>query len=139
MPLDDGRAARQGIVHHGADGFGVELLAQRGGAHHVENEDADLLEALRGFGGCWGLGGRGIERGQPGAKAGQHGLDHEMPRAARWTSRAAIAAVSCSCSEGIGRQDTNRPSVWTALTLKAPTLPSKSSAPNFDATAPAAS
>jgi hypothetical protein len=33
--LHDGRAARQGVVHHRADGFRVQLLAERGRTHHV--------------------------------------------------------------------------------------------------------
>ena len=43
--LDDGRAARQGVVHDRADRLGVEVLGERGRADHVEEQDADLPEA----------------------------------------------------------------------------------------------
>ncbi len=48
--LHDGGAAGQGVVHHGADGLGVQVLGERGGADHVEEQDADLLEGLGGVG-----------------------------------------------------------------------------------------
>ena len=38
------------VVHHGADGLGVEVLGERGRADHVQEQDADLLEGLRGLG-----------------------------------------------------------------------------------------
>ena len=46
MRLDDGRAACQGVVHDGADRLGVEVLSEGGRADHVEEQDADLPEAL---------------------------------------------------------------------------------------------
>jgi len=49
--LHDGGAARQGTVHHSADGLGVEALGERGRANDVQEQDADLLERLGGFGG----------------------------------------------------------------------------------------
>ena len=48
--LDDGRPARQGVVHHGADRLGVEVLGERGRADHVQEQDADLPEGLCGRG-----------------------------------------------------------------------------------------
>jgi hypothetical protein len=48
--LDDGRAARQGVVHDGADRLRVEVLGKRGGADHVEEQDADLPQGLCGQG-----------------------------------------------------------------------------------------
>ena len=44
-----GRAACKRIVHHGADGLRVQLLAEVGGADHVQEQDAHLLESLGGF------------------------------------------------------------------------------------------
>ena len=46
--VDDGREARQCAVHHGVDLLGVEVLAQRGGADDVEEQDRDLLQRLGG-------------------------------------------------------------------------------------------
>ena len=46
MRFDDRGAARERAVDHGVEVFGVELLAQRGRADHVEEQDADLLERL---------------------------------------------------------------------------------------------
>ena len=72
---DDGGAARQGTVHHGADGFGVEVLGERGRADDVEEQDADLLERLGGFG-------RGRRRrsqcGQLGLERRQRRVDHRV-------------------------------------------------------------
>ena len=45
--LDDGRAARQRVVHHGADRLGIEALGQQGRADHVHEQDADLAQRLR--------------------------------------------------------------------------------------------
>ena len=50
--LHDGGAARQRVVHDRADGLGVQALAQRGEAHHVEEQNRDLLEDLSRFNGC---------------------------------------------------------------------------------------
>lgn len=72
MLLDERRAALQRVVHHGDDGFGVELLAQCGGAHHVDEQDADLPE---GSGGLGRRRGRGGERGELGALAGDGHID----------------------------------------------------------------
>ena len=46
--FDDDGAAPERIVHHRADLFGVEPLAQRRRSDDVEKEDADLPELLRG-------------------------------------------------------------------------------------------
>ena len=45
--LDDRGAARQRVVHHAADGFGVESLRERRRADDVHEEDADLPQRLR--------------------------------------------------------------------------------------------
>jgi hypothetical protein len=44
----DRGAALERVVHHGADLFRIELLAQRGRADDVEEQDADLLQRLSG-------------------------------------------------------------------------------------------
>ena len=67
------RAARQRVVHHRAGGFGVEVLGQRGRAHHVEEQDADLFECLRGFGGRHG---GASQQCEPGLQRCQRGVDH---------------------------------------------------------------
>lgn len=46
------------------DILGVQVLAERGGAHHVEKQDRDLLELLRGLG-------RPGQGRQPGAQSTQ--------------------------------------------------------------------
>jgi hypothetical protein len=43
---DDGGAAPERVVHHGADLFRVEALAQRRRPDDVQKHDADLLEGL---------------------------------------------------------------------------------------------
>ena len=50
MCLDDGRSTCQGVVHDGADRFGVEVLSERGRADHVQEQNADLPERLCGDG-----------------------------------------------------------------------------------------
>ncbi len=76
LRLDDGRAARQGVVHRGADGFGVEVLGKRGGAHRVQEQDGDLPEALGGRSRCW----RGGQGAQPGACRCQQRFDDSIPQ-----------------------------------------------------------
>ena len=48
--LHDGRAALEHIVHHSADLFRVEPLAQRCRADNVQDQDADLLQRLSSHG-----------------------------------------------------------------------------------------
>jgi hypothetical protein len=73
---DDPTAARQHAVHHRGDRLGVEVLAERGGADHVEKEDADLAERL-------GRLLRGLaQRREPSLQAAQCHVDHlvaELP------------------------------------------------------------
>ena len=76
VALHQRRAGGQQAVHDVVNVFGVEVLAERGGADHVEEEHGDLLEQLfrcgcsacgggvSGCSGCSGFGGRG--RGQQG-------------------------------------------------------------------------
>jgi hypothetical protein len=94
---------RASAVHHRADGFGVQVL-ERGGAHHVQEQDADLPEGLRG----WPEGARQrCQRGQLGAQAGDGGVDDGIAEQARCASRAAIPASSCCCSGDIASKHTN--------------------------------
>jgi len=71
--LDDLGAATQRVVHHGADRFGVEVLAQRGGADDVVEQDADLLELLLGFGRR-----RGHQRGERSPHGAEPGIDNSV-------------------------------------------------------------
>jgi hypothetical protein len=73
--FDDAGAARERTVHHGVDVLGVEMLAEPGGADHVEEQDRDLFEAL----------GRGLrdrsrrdQRGEFGAKRRDRCLDYRI-------------------------------------------------------------
>ena len=73
--LDDGRPARQGVVHDGADRLGVEVLRERGRADHVQEQDADLPEGL-----CrhrTALQSRG-QRRELGARSRQQRFDHRI-------------------------------------------------------------
>ena len=67
---DDGGAASERIVHHGADRLRGRGAGQRGGADHVEEQDGDLLEGLGRFGGA-----SGGQRRELGAQAGNGRID----------------------------------------------------------------
>jgi hypothetical protein len=71
--LDDGRPARQRVVHDGADRLRVEVLGERGRADHVEEEDADLPQGLLRHGRRCSRDG---QRRQPGPRRRQQRIDH---------------------------------------------------------------
>ena len=74
MLLDDGGELRERAVHHRAGRLGVEVLAQRGGAHDVNEQDGDLLEGLRrGF-----VRGRCRQRDDFGAQGGECRIDDRI-------------------------------------------------------------
>ena len=94
--LDDRGAARQGTVHHGADGFGVEVLGERGRADDVEEQDADLLESCAARRAACGEGARRAP-----AQGCECGVGNRIAEQARWASSAAMPACSCSRSVSI--------------------------------------
>lgn len=68
-------AAQQRAIHHCADFLGVKPLSQRGRAHHVQEQDAHLLEGLdrprR-------LRRVGLQAGEFGAERGERHIHHPV-------------------------------------------------------------
>jgi hypothetical protein len=50
VAVDQAREGGQRRVHHALDVLRLEVLAQRGGAHHIEEQHRHLAQRLRGLG-----------------------------------------------------------------------------------------
>ena len=103
--FDDRGEARQRAVHDRVIVFGVEVLAQRGGAHDVEKQDADLLERLRRLGSA-----RLAQRSELGASRGSSGVDDRIAKSRALGLQRGDAASSCCRSVDISDEDSNTPS-----------------------------